>query len=188
MRHLALARFAPWASLVLLGAAHAASGDATTRTENKNITVVTAESSADGGSTIAREKVQDCIIALPDPEKVEALVSSEALYVQGINGEKRNDWIKSYSARLDVTYLTREKDLVIVTTRSVQGQPPVFREVEKTLRHTETFISNPTQGDAFGGRSDRRYYFTTAEGAIQDVKARARVWIGQQAPAVCPMK
>jgi hypothetical protein len=176
------------ASLVLLGAAHAGSADATTRTENKNITVVKAETTADGSSSIAREKIQDCILALPDPERVEALVSSEAVYVQGINGEKRNDWIKSYSARLDVTYLTREKDLVIVTTRSVQGQPPVFREVEKTLRHTETFVSTPAEGDTFGGRSDRRYYFTTAEGAVKDVKARARVWIGQQAPAVCPVK
>jgi hypothetical protein len=176
------------ASFVLLGAAHAAPGEAATRTENKNITVVTAESSADGSTAIAREKIQDCILALPDPERVEALVSSEALYVQGINGEKRNDWIKSYSARLDVTYLTREKDLIIVTTRSVQSQPPVFREVEKTLRHTQTFVSTPAEGDAFGGRSDRRYYFTTAEGAIKDVKARARVWIGQQAPAVCPAR
>jgi hypothetical protein len=174
---------------LLAVAAHAAPGDGVTRTENKNITVVTAETSADGSSTIAREKIQDCILALPDPDKLEALVFSEALFVQGLNGEKgRNEWIKSYSARLDVAYLTREKDLVIVTTRSVQGQPPVFREVEKTLRHTETFVSNAAEGDAFAGRSDRRYYFTTAEGAVKDVKARARIWIGQQAPAVCPTR
>lgn len=191
MRHpgFSSAALASLAPLALLAAAHAAPGDATTRTENKNITLVTAESSADGGSSIAREKVEDCILSLPDPDKVDALVSSEATFVQGLGGDKgRNEWIKSYTARLDVTYLTREKDLVIVTTRSVQGQPPVFREVEKTLRHTETFVSNPTEGDIFGGRSDRRYYFTTAEGAVKDVKTRARVWIGQQAPAVCPAK
>jgi hypothetical protein len=157
-----------------------------TKTENKNVTLVTASSSSDGSSEITREKVQDCILSLPDPDKVEALVSSEAVFVQGMNGTTgRNEWIKSYSARLDITYMTREKDLIIVTTRSVQGQPPVFREVDKMLRHTQTFTSNSTEGDAYGGRSDRRYFFTTAEGAIRDVKARARVWISQQAPAVC---
>jgi hypothetical protein len=185
------------APLLLLGAAHAASGGESTRTENKNttrtenktITVVNADVSADGSTTIAREKVRDCILALPDPDKVEPLVFSEAVFVQGLNGEKgRNEWIKSYSARLDVSYITRETDLLIVTTRSVNPQPPMFREVEKTLRHSESFVSNPAEGDAFGGRSDRRYYFTTAEGAVKDVKARARVWIGQQAPTVCPAK
>lgn len=165
-------------------AAPAASPD---KTENKNITVVTASSTSDGSSTISREKVEDCILSLPDPDKLEALVTSEAVYARGLNGESGRDaWIKSYSARLDVTYMTREKDLIIVTTRSVQGQPPVFREVEKSLRHTQTFVSNPTEGDAFAGRSDRRYFFTTAEAAVKDVKDRARVWISQQSPAVCP--
>jgi hypothetical protein len=158
-------------------------------TENKNITVVTSTSSSDGSSEIARERVSDCILSLPDPDKLEALVHSEALYVREINGEKgRDGWIKSYSARLDVAYMTREKDLVIVTTRSVQGQPPVFREVEKMLRHVESFASNPAEGDTYAGGSKRQYYFTTAEGAIKDVRERARVWISQQAPAVCPSR
>lgn len=158
-----------------------------TKTENKNVTVVAGTSTADGSSEISREKVQDCIAALPDPDKLEAIVSSEAVFVQGLNGVAgRNEWIKSHTARLDITYLTREKDLIIVTTRSLQGQPPVFREVEKTLRHTQTFLSNDTEGDAYAGRSDRRYYFTSAEAAVKDVKDRARVWISQQAPAVCP--
>jgi hypothetical protein len=157
--------------------------------QDKNITVVTASSSSDGSSEISREKVEDCILSLPDPEKLEALVSSEAVFVQGLNGVVgRNEWIKSYSARLDITYMTREKDLIIVTTRSVQGQPPVFREVEKMLRHTQTFLSNSTEGDAYAGRSNRRYYFTSAEAAVKDVKDRARVWISQQAPAVCGTK
>lgn len=158
-----------------------------TQTQNKNVTLVTASSTSDGSSEISREKVQDCILSLPDPDKVEALVSSVSVFVQGVGGVAgRNEWVKSYSARLDVTYLTREKDLIIVTTRSLQGQPPVFREVEKMLRHTETFVSNSTEGDTYGGRSNRQYYFTTAQAAIKDVKDRARVWISQQAPAVCP--
>jgi hypothetical protein len=156
------------------------------KTENKNITVVAASSSSDGSSEITREKVEDCILSLPDPEKLEAQISSEAMFVQGINGiAGKNEWIKSYSARLDITYMTREKDLIIVTTRSVQGQAPVFREVEKMLRHTQTFVSNSAEGDAYAGRSNRKYYFTSAEAASRDVKERARVWISQQAPAVC---
>jgi hypothetical protein len=174
--------------VLALSAVPAAVAQATT-TQNKNVTLVTASSTSDGSSEITREKVQDCITSLPDPDKVEALVSSEALFVQGVNGVAgRNEWIKSYSARLDITYMTHEKDLIIVTTRSVQGQAPVFREVDKTLRHTQTFVSNQTEGDAYGGRSDRRYYFTTAEGAVRDVKNRARIWISQQAPGVCPGK
>jgi hypothetical protein len=158
-----------------------------TTTQNKNVTLVTASATSDGSSEITREKVQDCIISLPDPDKIEAQVSSASIFVQGVGGVAgRNEWVKSYSARLDVTYLTREKDLIIVTTRSIQGQPPVFREVEKLLRHTETFLSNSTEGDTYGGRSNRQYYFTSREAAINDVKARARVWISQQAPAVCP--
>jgi hypothetical protein len=179
----------PLVPALLLSAAMAAGAAEAVRTENKNVTVVAASSSSDGSSQITREKVQDCITSLPDPEKVEALVSSEALFVHGVNGVTgRNEWVKSYTARLDITYMTHEKDLIIVTTRSVQGQAPVFREVDKSLRHTQTFVSNPTEGDAYGGRSDRRYYFTTAEGAIRDVKTRARIWISQQAPGVCPVR
>ena len=156
------------------------------RTENRNVTVVTASSSSDGSSEISREKIEDCILALPDPMKLEPLISSQALFAHGINGVAgKNEWIKSYTARLDITYMTREKDLIIVTTRSVQGQPPVFREVDKTLRHTQTFTSNPTEGETYAGRSNRQYYFTSAESASRDVRERARIWIAQQAPAVC---
>jgi hypothetical protein len=156
------------------------------RTENKNVTFVAATATSDGSSEISREKIEDCILSLPDPQKLEAQVSSKSVYVQGINGETgKNDWIKSYSARLDITYMTRETDLIIVTTRSVQGQPPVFREVDKTLRHTQTFTSNSTEGDLFAGRSNRQYHFTSAESATRDVKDRARVWISQQAAGVC---
>lgn len=155
--------------------------------DDRTITVVTAEASADGATEIARERVMDCILELPDPRELEALVTSEALFVRGLNGEKsRNEWIKSYSARLDINYLTRERDLLIVTTRSVHGRDPLIREVDKTLRHTESFVSNPAEGNAFAGRSNRQYYFTTPEAAIRDARERARVWVQQQSTTVCP--
>jgi hypothetical protein len=180
MKNSSLLALAMFASLAPLASAQSA------KTENKNVTFVAATATADGSSDISREKVEDCILSLPDPMKLEAQISSQAVYAQGINGVAgKNEWIKSYAARLDITYMTREKDLIIVTTRSVQGQPPVFREVEKMLRHTQTFTSNPTEGDAYAGRSNRQYFFTSADAASRDVKERARVWISQQAPAVC---
>ncbi len=159
------------------------------RVEKKDITVIAAQSSADGGSEVRREMVQDCIMSLPSPDKLDPQVTSEAMYLRGINGEEHHDaWTKVYTARLDVNYLNYQKELLIITTRSVQGQEPVIKDVEKKLRRTETFTSNPTQGDTYAGRSDRQYYFTSAEGAIKDVRERARVWIEQQAPVVCPEK
>ena len=176
---LALASLAPLA-------AHAE--PAATKTE-KNVTFISAETSADGASEIAHEKMMDCIVALPNPDKLEAQISSQSVFVQGVNGDvNRNEWIKSYIARLDVSYLTREKELIIVTTRNINGQPPVLREVDKTLRHTQTFVSNSTEGEVFAGRSDRQYYFTKAESAIRDVRERAKVWISQQQAVVCPAK
>src|SRR6187401_3536304 len=100
----------PLLSALLLSAAPAmvAGAAEAVRTENKNVTVVAASSSSDGSSEITREKVLDCITSLPDPDKVEALVSSEAVFVQGVNGASgRNEWAKAYTARLDITYMTR---------------------------------------------------------------------------------
>jgi hypothetical protein len=70
----------------------------------------------------------------------------------------------------------------------VQGQEPVIKEVEKNLRHTETFESNPSEGDVYAGRSHREYYFTKPENAVKDVKSRAKVWVQQQSSVVCPDK
>ena len=165
----------------------AGSEPAATKTE-KNVTYISAESSADGSSEINHEKILDCIQSLPNPDKLEAQVSSQSVFVQGVNGDaSRNEWVKSYTARLDITYLTHEKELIIVTTRNINGQPPVLREVDKVLRHTQTFVSNSTEGEVFAGRSDRQYYFTKAESAVKDVRERARVWISQQEAGICPV-
>ena len=173
-------------ALAALGASTVQADPAVNKTE-KNVTYISAETSADGGSEIAHEKILDCIQSLPDPAKLEAQVSSQAVYVKGVNGEPdRNEWVKSYTAQLDITYLTHEKELIIVTTRNVNGQPPVLREVDKVLRHTQTFVSNSTEGEVYAGRSDRTYYFTKADSAIKDVRERARVWISGQQAAVCP--
>ena len=166
-----------------------AQGKAAQKVEKKDITVITAGSSADGSSEIRTELVKDCILSLPNPDKLEAQITSDALHLKEINGEAgKNEWTKVYRARLDVNYLVYQKELLIVTTRSVQGQEPVIKEVEKKLRKTESFVSNPSEGDVYAGRSNRQYYFTKAENAVQDVKSRAKVWVQQQSSVVCPDK
>ncbi len=179
------------AAILALGAwfGSAQSQAGTEKTEKKNITFIAAESSADGGSEVRRELVKDCILDLPNPDRLEPQVTSTAVFLQGVNGEAdRKEWVKTYTAKLDVNYLNYQKEILIVTTRSVQGQEPVIKEVEKKLRRKETFASNPAEGDAFAGRSDRQYYFTKPENAAKDVKARAKIWIQQQAPVMCPEK
>ena len=168
------------------GTGSAVAQPATNKTE-KTVTYISAETSADGGTEIAREKLLDCIQSLPNPERLQAQVSSLPVYMRGINGDEgRNEWVKSYTARMDITYLTKEKELIIVTTRAVNSQPPVMREVEKVIRHTENFVSSPSDGELYAGNSDRQYHFTTAKAAVKDVRERARVWISQQEATVCP--
>lgn len=156
------------------------------KVESKNVTIIRAESSADGSSEMRRELLEDCILSLPNPDSLEPQISSEAVYLREINGEKdRNNWEKSYTAKLEVNYLTSEKELLVITTRSVQEQKPIIKEVDKTLRHSQTFTSDATEGATVAGQSNRQAYFTTADEARKDVRQRARVWIQQQKPVLC---
>lgn len=156
------------------------------RTERKTITLINAEGKVDGSSEISRESVRECVVSLPGPDALEAEVISESKFLREIDGAAgRNAWTKVYSARITVNYMVYRKDLLIVATRSVEGKEPTIREVEKRLPETRTFESNPADGGTFAGRSNRQYYFTSAEDAVKDVKARAQVWLRQQAPLLC---
>ena len=158
-------------------------------TQNKNITFIEGKSSADGSSELRRELIQDCILSLPNPDSVEPQMTSEALYLKEVNGATNTDgWAKSYTAKLEINYLTSEKELLVITTRSVQGQQPIIKEVDKTLRHSQEFVSDPTEGGTYAGQSHRQYYFTNAADAKKDVRERARIWIQQQKPVLCRIK
>ena len=156
---------------------------------NKKVTVIAAQTSADGSSEVTREVTRDCILSLPNPDILEPMVTSEAIYLRSINGDSgRNEWAKSYTAKLDVNYLTDEKELLIITTRAVESRAPVIKEVEKKLRHARSFVSDPSEGGTAAGRSHRQYYFTSREEAVKDVRARARIWIQQQKAVLCEEK
>jgi hypothetical protein len=157
--------------------------------EKKNVTFIEAQTSADGGTDVRREVVTDCILSLPNADELEPQISSQAIYLREVNGEaNRNEWAKAYTAKLDVNYLTLEKEMLIITTRSIESHPPVIKDVEKKLRHTESFTSDPSEGGTAAGRSHREYYFTTREDAVMEVRARARVWIQQQKAVLCEAK
>jgi len=154
--------------------------------ETKNVTFIAAQTSADGSTEVRRELVKDCILSLPNPDEISPQMSSENLFVKEVNGEAgHDDWIRSYTAKLEINYLTIEKELLIITTRSVQSQAPVIKEVEKQLKHSEVFTSDPSQGDVYGGRSHRQNYFSKAESATKDVRERAKIWLQQQKPVLC---
>jgi hypothetical protein len=156
------------------------------KTERKNITVIHAEGSADGSSEITRETVKECIVSLPSPEAVEPEVMSDSRFLKEINGDPaKSGWTKVYTAHLAINYQVYRKEMLIVTTKSLEGREPTMKDVEKRNPQTKEFDSNPAEGDTYAGRSNRQYYFTTAEGAAKDVKTRAHVWLKQQAPLLC---
>jgi hypothetical protein len=167
------------------GLALAADG-AKEKTERKNITLITAQGTADGSSEISRESVKECIVTLPTVEALEPDVISDSRYLKEVNGDAaKNEWTKIYTAKITINYQVYKKDLLIVATKSVEGKEPTIREVDKRLPQSKEFESNPANGDTWAGRSNRQFYFTKPEGAVADAKSRAKVWLKQQAPLLC---
>lgn len=155
-------------------------------TENKNVTIIHGESTADGKSQVTERLLEECIAAVPNPSSLEPIVSSESQYLKEINGDPaKNDFVKTYSASLELNYTVKQKVLIVVTTNSVQGQEPVMKVMDKTLKRSKKFVSNSADGDLYAGRSRRKYYFSTPEGASADVKKRAAAWIKQQSAVIC---
>ena len=156
------------------------------KVEKKTVTLINATGTADGSSEISREAVKECIVALPAADALEPEVTSDSRYLKEINGEAgKNDWMKVYTAKLAINYQVYKKDLLIVATKSVEGKEPTLREVEKRLPASKEFLSNPSDGDTYAGRSNRQYYYTKPEAAAKDVKERASVWLKQQKPLLC---
>jgi hypothetical protein len=157
--------------------------------EDKNITVISGTSTADGESTVRKELLEECIISLPRVSELEAQVTSESRYLKEINGETNKDeYRKTYTAQIEINYVLYQKVLIIITTKSIQGQEPITKIVEKRLKRSKVFDSNPSEGDIFANRSNRQYFFSSPEKAVEDVKKRAKIWLNQQAAVVCTKK
>ena len=159
-------------------AAQAKSSD--TITQNKNVTIITGQSSADGKSEVREQILEECIVSLPSPDNIEAVEQSQPLFLKEINGNAgQNDFV------IDINFMVYQKVLFIVTTSSVSGVEPIMKVMEKQIRHSKQFGSNPANGDIYAGRSQREYYFSTAEAATADARKQAQIWLKQQAPVVC---
>lgn len=156
-------------------------------TENKNVTIIHGASVADGKSEVTEKLLEECVVALPSPQDLEPVVTSQSQFLKEVNGDPaKNEFVKFYNATLEINYLVHQKVVIVVTTSSVQGQEPVMKVMDKTLQQSKTFESSATDGDLFAGRSRRQYYFSTAEGAQNDVKHRAEAWLKQQSAVLCP--
>lgn len=161
-------------------------GEQNVSTQNRNITVIQGHSTADGSSDITERVLEECIVSLPALGSLDAQVDAQTEFLREINGEPgNNDFRKFYSAAIDINYMLHQKVLVIVTSSTVQAQDPVMKVVERNVKQSVRFESNPANGDMYAGRSNRQYYFSTREGAVEDAKARAAVWLKQQSAVVC---
>jgi hypothetical protein len=168
----------------LVFAAYGKTTDAVT--QNKNVTIITGQSTADGRSEVREQLLEECIVSLPTSESLDAVVQSQPVFLKEINGDPgRNDFVKTYSAFIDINYIVYQKVLFIVSTSSVSGIEPTMKVMEKRIRHNIQFNSNPQNGDLYAGRSRREYYFSTSDAAIADARKQALVWLRQQAPVVC---
>ncbi len=152
----------------------------------KDITIIHGQSTADGKSEVGERILEECIVSLPQTEDLVPEISSESHFLKEINGDpSRNDHVKTYNATVEINYLIYQKVLVVVTTSSIKGQEPVMKVMEKSLKQSKRFVSNSSEGDLYAGRSRRQYYFSTPEGAANDVKKRAAIWLKQQAAVTC---
>lgn len=156
------------------------------KSTDKNVTVITGTSTADGKSTVTKEILEECIESLPNPGNLEAQVSSKSEYLKGINGDvNKNDFVVTYTANIEINYMVYQKVLLIIATNSIQGKEPMTKIIEKRQKMSMRFDSNPSQGDIYAGKSDRKYYFSTEEGAKKDVVERAAIWLRQQSAVIC---
>jgi hypothetical protein len=173
-------------SSLLLTACTVGSTIADENETSKDVTIIHGTSTADGKSEIGERILEECITTLPSENQLEPVVNSSSQYLKEINGDpQKNDFVKTYSATLEINYIIYQKVLIVVTTNSVKGQEPVMKVMEKNLTQTKRFESNSADGDLYAGRSHRAYYFSTPDGASADVKKRAAAWLKQQASVLC---
>lgn len=177
-----LSMFVTFLSLILIGVTMVSGAEET----KKKVTVITGNSTADGASQVRQELLEECIVSLPSASALEAIVESKPLYLKEINGEpERNEFVKTYSATIEINYMIHQKALIVVTTNSIESTEPTMKVVEKNLSQTKIFTSNSSEGDIFAGRSNRQYYFSTEQAAVNDAKKRAATWLAQQNAIIC---
>ena len=106
------------------------------KTERKNITVITAQGTADGSSEISRESVRECIVTQPTVEALEPDVISDSRFLKEVGADPaKTEWTKIYTAKITINYQVFKKDLLIVATKSVEGKEPTNDPVDPPAMH-----------------------------------------------------
>jgi len=158
---------------------------------DKKVTIIKVvdTTSYNGETKFYHENLDECLSDIPDVSSVAADYSAKNTYMKGINqkrGEPRvDDWVREFTATVEIHYMLRQTSLVIATTRSIEGTPPVFKELGKNRRTFQRFTSHPENGDSYGGRSKRRYFHSTKESALKDAQRQAKNWLSQQEAVMC---
>ena len=62
-------------------------GFADSKSDDKNITIIQGQSTADGKSQVTERLLEECIGALPNPSSLEPIVNSSSEYLKEINGD-----------------------------------------------------------------------------------------------------
>ena len=171
-------------ALMLLIGSGTALGDETKR---KITTFVAGGTLADGRSQIEKDVIEECIVSLPGESDLEPIVDVRSKYMKSINGDKEaNRSVRTYTATVTVPYLIQQKQLVIVTTSSVEKSEPVLQEVTGRFDRTISFSSNPENGDHFAGQGlVNEYYFSSERLAVDDAMRRAKAWLKQKRSVMC---
>jgi hypothetical protein len=155
-------------------------------TINKNVTVISAQTSADGASQVSKELLDECIVSLPKAADIEPFVDAKVLYVRDVNGKKdSNKYVNTFVAHVEIHYLMRQREMIIITSNSVPSQSPVIKEVTRMVPRCDTVYSAAQEGDVFAGTTPRTYYFTKQEDAAKSAQSRAATWIKQHEPILC---
>ena len=153
---------------------------------DKNVTIISARSSADGSTEMHTEILEQCIESLPIISKLKATVTSKVKYVRAINGKTGNDdHVKMYTAKLTISYIEAQKMLLVLTQESIQAQEPKTEIHNKRVKKVALFVSDSNNGKTFANQSQRIYYFATEDEAVADVKKKAEAWLSQQQAILC---
>ena len=146
-------------------------------------------SGTNGETKLYRELLDECYSDIPDVDAVIGDISSTTYFLKGINQVPnevlKNDWVRDYSATVEVNYMLRQTVLIIATTKSIEGKEPIFQKVHKKQKRTKRFESRHENGDSYGGRSKRRYFHSNEKSALKDARRQAKRWLSQQEAVMC---
>ncbi len=154
--------------------------------EDKRITIVRANAVSSQNDSIQSRLLEECIEMVPTLSGLSPSVEKAPIYLKEVNGHKEeNGFWDTYSAVLNLSYKVKQKELLVVPGSKIIDGEPQLKVLEKSLMKNKKFSSRSGNGDIFAGRSKRKYYFSTEDGAVYDVMLQAENWLKSQNAVLC---